>query len=96
MAHYHITKLLALGLIHEEGTGYVVNEMVFENAVRFRNVVIPFQAATLSFLGAALVVLLTVFRQAQITGLYFFSLVVVLVVFVATAYEVVRMFQRPI
>jgi predicted DNA-binding transcriptional regulator len=96
VAHYHVTKLLASGLIHEEGGGYVVNRMVFENAIRFRSVVIPFQAATLSFLGAALVVLLTVFRQPQITGLYFFSLVVVSVAFAATLYEVVRTFQRPL
>lgn len=49
LAQYHIRKLLEMGLIREEGNGYVVEKVVIENIFRVRNWLIPFQSAYVVF-----------------------------------------------
>ena len=62
VAQYHVKKLLQFGLIREVPEGYLVENVVFENLIRFRRVSIPIQTGYAGFFLGALAVLLTVFR----------------------------------
>ena len=44
VAEYHVKKLLQSGLIKEDHEGYAVDRIVWQNMVRMRRTVIPFQA----------------------------------------------------
>ena len=48
VAHYHIRKLVEQGLAKEEAGGYVVDKVLFENMIRIRRSVIPFQTTYLA------------------------------------------------
>ena len=77
VAHYHIGKLVKAGLLKEEGGGYVVDKVVFENMIRVRRAAIPLQTAYAAFLLSALTLLVTVFRPVTVSSTYVFAVVVV-------------------
>ncbi|MDG6956744.1 MAG: ArsR family transcriptional regulator, partial [Nitrososphaerota archaeon] len=76
VAHYHIGKLVKAGLLKEEGGGYVVDKVVFENMIRVRRAAIPLQTAYAVFLLSAFALLVTVFRPAPVSSTYVFAVVV--------------------
>ncbi|MDG6904197.1 MAG: helix-turn-helix transcriptional regulator [Nitrososphaerota archaeon] len=76
VAHYHIRKLVDQGLAREEAGGYVVDKLIFENMIRIRRAVIPFQTTYLALFASTFVILLTVFRSDTISGAYIFALLV--------------------
>jgi hypothetical protein len=94
VASYHVNKLLQAGLIREQDKGYVVDRVVFENMVRVRRMLIPFQMSYLAFFAVAFLVLLTFLRPPQITSTYGFALVVCLVGVATSLYEVVRALKK--
>lgn len=94
VAHYHITKLLRAGLVREEGNGYVVDKVVFENIIRFRRINVPFEASLVAFFGSSLLALLTVLKPLITTSSYFFSFVVILVAFIMFTYRMIRAMGR--
>lgn len=65
VAHYHIAKLLKAGLLKEDGEGYTLNKVVFENMVRIKGTALPVQTAYVTFFLAAIAVLVAVFRPPQ-------------------------------
>lgn len=75
-------KLLATGLIREEGDGYVVDKIMFENMIRIRKSVIPLQLGYSLFFATTLFLLLTVFRPSELTGTYLFAIIVNIAAFV--------------
>ena len=77
VAHYHIGKLVKAGLLKEEGGGYVVDKVVFENMIRVRRAAIPLQTAYAVFLLSAFALLVTVFRPASVSSTYVFAVVVI-------------------
>ena len=77
VAHYHIGKLVKAGLLKEEGGGYVVDKVVFENMIRVRRAAIPLQTAYAVFLLSAFALLVTVFRPAPVSSTYVFAVVVI-------------------
>ena len=77
VAHYHIGKLVKAGLLKEEGGGYVVDKVVFENMIRVRRTAIPLQTAYAMFLLSAFALLVTVFRPASVSSTYVFAVVVI-------------------
>ena len=77
VAHYHIGKLVKAGLLKEEGGGYVVDKVVFENMIRVRRAAIPLQTAYAVFLLPAFALLVTVFRPAPVSSTYVFAVVVI-------------------
>jgi hypothetical protein len=89
VSQYHVKKLLSAGLIKPEADGYVVDRMVFENMIRLRRAVIPFQTTYSIFFGTTLVILLLFLRPSTLTSLYFFALVVNFVALAVFVYETV-------
>ena len=90
LAHYHIRKLVEQGLAKEEGGGYVVDKILFENMIRIRRSVIPFQTTYLTIFIATLVIMLTVFRPHGISEVYVFALLVNALALGIFAYETVK------
>jgi len=76
VAHYHIRKLVEDGLAREGAGGYVVDKMLFENMIRIRNYIIPFQTTYLVFFLSSLFMMLTIFRAPVISSDYSFALFV--------------------
>ena len=76
VAHYHIRKLVDKGMVREQDGGYVVDRVVFENMIRIRRSVIPFQTTYLALFCFTLVVMGTVFRPQSISEIYIFALLV--------------------
>ena len=80
----------------ESGGGFVVDRIVFENMVRIRRSVIPFQVTYAVFFATMLGVLLTILRPADLEApLFVFSLVVTVAGIVLFAYEAVKSARAP-
>jgi predicted DNA-binding transcriptional regulator len=90
VAHYHVDKLLQLGLIREGQDGYVIDKVVFENVIKFRRLSIPFQTAYVAFFAASLIVLIAFMRPPVITSAYFFAAAVIAVALIISLYETFR------
>lgn len=94
IAQYHVGKLLRLGLIKEEGSGYVVDRVVFENMIRVKRAIIPFQTTYAIFFAATLLIMLVFLRPSTITSLYLFALIVNGVALGVSVYETVTVVLR--
>lgn len=90
LAHYHIRKLVEQGLAREENGGYVVDKVLFENMIRIRRSVIPFQTTYLALFLATLVINLTLFRPTVLTSIFVFSLLVNSLAIGIFAYETAK------
>ena len=95
LAHYHVSKLLKVGLLREEGEGYTVNKTVFENMIRLRKTAFPLQAAYATFFLAAMIVLLTVMRPESLLSSYVFGVVVAGTGFAISAIEAYKAARAP-
>jgi predicted DNA-binding transcriptional regulator len=95
-AHYHIEKLVKDGLIQEEGDGYVVNRVFFENFVRIRRMAVPLSATSVAFFATSLFVLLTVVRPPAITGMYLFGVLVCVTALGLETWRTAKDFRRSI
>jgi DNA-binding transcriptional ArsR family regulator len=93
VAEYHVKKLLQSGLIKESQEGYTVDRNVWQNMVRMRRTVIPFQAFFVVLFAGAVVVMLTVLRANSAEG-YLFGLAVVLVSLGLSLYETFRSIRQ--
>jgi len=87
VSEYHIGKLLKMGLIKEEGTGYIIDRVVVENVIRIRRVSVPTQAGYAIFFGVSLLFLLIFLRPPSLTSLYFFAMVICASALVIALYE---------
>ncbi|MDE1853885.1 MAG: helix-turn-helix transcriptional regulator [Thaumarchaeota archaeon] len=96
VAYYHVGKLVKSGLIKEEGSGYVADKFVFENMVRVRKTALPLQSAYAVLFLAALALLVTILRPAQITSQYAFSVVMIVIGFGISAFEAYRTLSKEI
>ena len=94
LASYHIDKLLQAGLIKEQDKGYIADRIMFENMVRVRRTLIPFQTAYMAFFVVAFLILLTYLRPPEVTSTYFFALVVSLVGVTTSLNEVMKAFKK--
>ncbi len=94
VAEYHIGKLLRMGLIREEGGGYVVDNVVFENIVRIRRISIPVHTAYVVFFSITLALTLSFFRPAEINSQYSFAVAVNCVALAASVYEATKTWRR--
>jgi predicted DNA-binding transcriptional regulator len=90
VAEYHIRKLVRAGFVQEKDGGYVVDRIIFENVIRIRKMIIPLQTAYAAFFLSTLAILLTVFRPATVTSLYFFALLVNSGAVIVTVYEAAK------
>ncbi len=94
VAQYHIKKLLGAGLIREEREGYVIDRRIFENMIRVRRALIPFQATYSIFFASTLVVMLTLLRPPDLTSIYVFALAVNGAALAISVYEVLRAVRK--
>jgi Helix-turn-helix domain len=95
VAHYHLQKLLAAGLVEELPTGYVVHRMVFSGLIRIKRIVIPVQATLVAFFSAAIILMLTVLRPPVLYSGYAFGLAAIIVALGASISEVIRVLHEP-
>jgi DNA-binding transcriptional ArsR family regulator len=65
VAQYHIRKLLQAGLVKEEEGGYVVDRIFYENMIRIKRSLIPFQIAYSVFFATMLGFLIIVLRTTD-------------------------------
>ena len=93
VAHYHIRKLVEQGLAREEAGGYVVDKLIFENMIRIRRSVIPFQTTYLALFVSTFLIMLTVFRS-EISGIYIFALIVNAMSIGVFLFETVKSFKQ--
>jgi predicted DNA-binding transcriptional regulator len=93
---YHINKLIAAGLVkvHEGGRGYYVDRLIFENMIRIRRSLIPFQTTYTIFFCTTLVILLTILRPQIITSLFLFALAINLAAIFIFASQAFRTFGK--
>jgi hypothetical protein len=94
LAHYHIRKLVEQGLAKEEAGGYVVDKIIFENMIRVRRSVIPFQTTYLALFISTLAIMLTLFRPEEISGVYLFALLVNALAIGIFLYETVKSLKQ--
>jgi len=93
LAHYHVMKLVELGLVREEGNGYTADRVVIENYFRLLGVLVPFQAAYSAFFVATLAALLWILAKTSgspITSFEFIALSVNAAALLVSAYELRR------
>jgi hypothetical protein len=96
LAQYHINKLLDMGLVKEEGNGYVVDKVVIENVIKIRSRLIPFQTSYVLFFLltlVALVISLVAQSHSVITTFVFIALSANIVALGISVYEMVRTFR---
>ena len=94
VAQYHVKKLLQMGLIKEEGEGYVVDKVVFDNIIRIRRVAIPVQVGYVAFFAVVLGALLTLLRPSVLTSVYFVALVSSLVALLVFIQQTIKTLRR--
>ena len=94
VAQYHIKKLLGAGLVREGQDGYVIDRIIFENMIRVRRALIPFQATYSIFFASTLVVMLVLLMPPSLTAAYVFSLIVNGVALAISLYEVLRALRK--
>jgi|SRR5579862_296235 len=93
---YHINKLIAAGLVKEVegGGGYFVDRLVFENMIRIRRSLIPFQTTYTIFFSTTLVILLTLLRPKVISSLFLFAVSINLAAILIFASQAFRTLRR--
>jgi|SRR5579872_254323 len=92
---YHINKLIKAGLVKEEenGGGYYVDRLVFENMIRIRRSLIPFQTTYTIFFCTTLAILLIALRPETLDSLFLFAVainVAAIGIFASQAYRTLR------
>ena len=90
VAEYHIRKLAGAGLIQEREGGYTVDRVMFENMIRIRRTVIPFQTTYGTFFAVTLVILLVLLRPTTMTSTYVFAVAVNVAALLISIYEALR------
>ncbi|HXQ92306.1 MAG TPA: winged helix-turn-helix domain-containing protein [Nitrososphaerales archaeon] len=92
---YHINKLISAGLVKEQESGgrYYVDRLVFENMIRIRRSLIPFQTTYTIFFCTTLIILLTLLRPGVLTSLFLFAVSInlaAILIFASQAYRTLR------
>jgi predicted transcriptional regulator len=92
LAHYHVKKLVELGLVREEGVGYTADKVAIENFFLVGGLIVPYQAAYLSFFCVTLVAMLIILVRDSlaVTSITFIALVVNVGALAVSAYELRR------
>ncbi|MGP8057928.1 MAG: winged helix-turn-helix domain-containing protein [Nitrososphaerales archaeon] len=89
VAEYHLKKLVQGGLVREAAEGYLVDRVMWDNMIRMRRTIVPFQAFYVVFFAAAFLVMLLVLRT-NLEEEYIFGQVIVLIALGLSAYEFER------
>lgn len=92
LAAYHLRKLIGMGLVREEQSGYVVEKLVLHNFFRIKRKIVPFQVAYIVFFSGILIALVSLEATGQrpLSSFDFISLVAVAVALLIFIYEMFR------
>jgi hypothetical protein len=95
LAHYHVRKLIELGLVREEGVGYTADKVAIENFFLIGGLIVPNQAAYASFFCVTLVAMLVLLARSSfvVTSLTFIALVVNVSALGVSVYELRRVLR---
>jgi DNA-binding transcriptional ArsR family regulator len=99
VAQYHLDKLLNMGLIQEEQSGFIVVRVVIENVIRIRRRLIPIQAAYVAFFTftlSSMVVILAMSEPVVVNSLDFIALSVNIVALAVSLIEMRRTLAKTI
>ena len=94
VAHYHIRKLVEQGLAREDEGGYVVDKVMFENMIRIRRSVIPFQTTYLALFISTLAIMLLVFHPNTLSEPYVFAVLVNVIAIGIFSFETLKAFKQ--
>ncbi len=83
-----------MGLIRQDSQGYVINKVVFENVIRFRRTLIPFQAAYTTFFAGSLLILMTLLRPPNINAAHFYALAALSIALLISIFETRKILRR--
>lgn len=102
LVQYHVKKLMEMGLVREEGTGYVVEKVVVEKVVvesvfRIRRMLVPSEIAFVFFFTVALVAMvasLEIQGSPRITSFVFIALTTTITALSVSVYRVLVTMKR--
>jgi len=89
LAAYHLDKLEEAGLLKQTPDGYIVEKLMLENFVRFRQLLLPKYLFYFAVFATAVIFQIVLFRPSQLTREYLFSTSMLLVAAAYFAYETV-------
>jgi hypothetical protein len=90
LIQYHLKKLLDLGLVREEQTGYIVEKVVVESVFRIRRTLIPFQFAYVVFFILTLIALIVIDWPLPLTSSNVLAIGVNISALASSCYEMIR------
>lgn len=77
-----------------QNEGYLVDRLLFDNMIRIRRSLIPVQVGYAIFFATALVLLLSLFRPATLSGAYVFALMTIAVAVGLFIYQAIMTASR--
>jgi hypothetical protein len=89
-AHYHVQKLLGMGLVQVRDNGYVVDRVFLENFVKIKGTIFPIEVPLVAFFVIILTILLTLARPSTLTSSYLLGVMACCVGFVASLLTTIR------
>jgi nitrate reductase gamma subunit len=89
LAAYHLDKLEEAGLLKQTPEGYVVDKLVLDNFVRFRQLLLPKYLFYFAVFATAVVFQMTLFRPSQVTREFLFSTSMLVLAAVYFGYETI-------
>ncbi|MGI0085682.1 MAG: hypothetical protein ACREBQ_11430, partial [Nitrososphaerales archaeon] len=75
-------------------SGYVVDTVIFDNMIRIRRSLIPFQVAYAIFFATALGILLVLFRPSELSAGYLFALVIIGIAIAIFSHQAIKTSSR--
>lgn len=94
LAAFHLEKLEEAGLLKQTPDGYVVEKLVLENFVRFRQLLLPKYLFYFAAFTTSVLLQIVLFRPTQMTREYLFSTAMIALAATYFAYETITTLQK--
>ncbi|MGD0159338.1 MAG: ArsR family transcriptional regulator [Candidatus Bathyarchaeia archaeon] len=94
LAAFHLEKLEQAGLLKQTPEGYIVEKLVLENFVRFRQLLFPKYLFYFAAFTTSVLLQIVLFKPTQITREYLFSTTMLALAATYFAYETIATLQK--
>ena len=94
LAAFHLEKLEQAGLLKQTPEGYIVEKLILENYVRFRQLLFPKYLFYFAAFTTSVLLQIIFFRPTQITREYLFSTTMLALAATYFAYETIATLQK--
>ncbi len=94
LAAFHLEKLEQAGLLKQTPDGYIVEKLVLENFVRFRQLLFPKYLFYFAAFTTSVLLQIILFRPTQITREYLFSTTMLALAAIYFAFETIATLQK--